>query len=258
MARGQRPVSLCNRLPVTLFALTLAFTQVARAQTCTEQKESPTQTVSAADLRIPRHAWKHFENARSASQRNQPAVFERETALALAAAPQFAEIYLLRAAHEVQAGHYEAAFANVSTARQIQPNLPWSGVLVAGALNQLHRYDEAAAELDRGRGDELGSWQEKFERARAEIGRRNTVAALHWSELAVAAAPVGCTDARLVRANALQLAGRSPDALRELETFLVEDRRQGQGTSHADVQAALDRTRLSAQQQQDRGLLAVN
>lgn len=240
------------RLAATLFCLVLPVTAIAQTQgqTCAVQSR-PRLSVSAADLRIPAKAWQHFERARTASENNQPDLFDREYAQALAADPSFAELHLLRAALQLRQGQYEAALRTVETARAIQPNLPWASIVVAGALTQLGHYDQALAELDRARGAEADSWQDKFEHARAEFGRRQPEAALHWSQLAVAAAPVGCTDARLLLANAYQLTGQTPQAIAQLETYLSEDRQQ---TRRPQIQAALARTRA---QQAEQELAAV-
>jgi tetratricopeptide (TPR) repeat protein len=218
------------------------FAACAHAQSCADALRRAsgsqfTQSVSAQNLQIPAKAWQHLEKARAASESNQPQVFARETERALAIAPQFAEIYLLRAAQQLRLGQNEAALENVAAARRIEPDLPWSHVIEAGALTQFRRYDEAVAELDRARGEEAASWQASFERARAETGRHDSAAALHWSELAVEAAPVGCTDVLLVRANAFQIAGRIPEAIHQLELYLELDRR---GVNDPQVLAALE------------------
>ncbi len=226
-------------LPAALLCLSLS---AASAQSCTSQPTPPppSHTVSAADLRIPSKAREHFVKARTASLNNQPERFEREAAAALAVYPGFAEIYLLRATRALRTGQYDAAVTAITTARQLQTQLPWSGTILASALTQLRRFDEAVAELDRLPDDEARSWQARFERARAETGRHNTPAALQWSELAVTAAPAGCNDVLIVRANALQLAGRWQDAIAQLQTYLARD---PQGTYHTQVQAALENTR---------------
>lgn len=247
---------VCLVLPVTALAQAQAQSQAqARTQTSPQScavQSRPRHSVSAADLHIPAKAWQHFERARTASENNQPDVFDREFAQALAADPSFAELYLLRAALELRRGQYDAALRTIETARALEPSLPWASIVVAGALTQLGHYDQALAELDRARGDEAGSWQDKFERARAELGRRHPEAALHWSQLAVTAAPAGCTDARLVLANAYQLSGQTPQAIAQLETYLAEDR---QHTRRPQVQAALERTRA---QQAEQELAAVH
>jgi tetratricopeptide (TPR) repeat protein len=225
-----------------LLCLCLSAATCAHAQSCADALRHAsgsqfTQSVSAQNLQIPAKAWQHLEKARAASESNQPEVFARETERALAIAPQFAEIYLLRAAQLLRLGQNEAALANVAAARRIEPDLPWSHVVEAGALTQLRRYDEAVAELVRARGEEAASWQAKFERARAETERHDSDAALHWSELAVEAAPVGCTDALLVRANAFNVAGRTLEAIQQLQLYLELDRR---GANHPQVLAALE------------------
>ena len=247
-----------SQTAAVLFCFSLSVASTAHSQSCSDRlrqaaNHQESHVVSAKLLQIPPKAWHHFKEARAAIERNQPEIAEREVAKALVVAPRFAEVYLLRATQQLHAGQYQAALETIAAARGIDPDLPWSGVLAAGAHNGLHHYNDAIAELERTRGGEADSWQLDYEQARAETGLRDSAAALHWSELAVASAPVGCTEARLVRANALQLAGRHSEVVTELENYLAEDR---QGTHHAEVLRALDRARqrsLAA----DRGLLAM-
>ena len=242
----------------TVSCLLLLSAPFGRAQGCAGHArdtvfQQQSHVVSARALLIPPKAWRFFENARSAVERGQPEIADRETARALALAPRFAEVYLLRAVEQLHAGRAEAAIENVAIARGIEADLPWSSVVVASALNQLRRYDQVLVELEHARGAEVLSWQFAYERARAETGRHNLAAALHWSELAVGAAPPGCTEARLVHANALHLAGRQTEVVAELEAYLAEDR---QGRQHAEVQHALQ----AAQQEisvSDGGLVAM-
>ena len=180
-----------------------------------------------------------------AIEKNQPELFERETAEALAVAPGFAQIYLLRAQRDLSLGHPELALDALVRARQIDADVPWSGVILAGTLNTLNRYREAAAELDRVPHQESEGWEAKYERARAETGLGNVEEALRWSELAVAVAPVGCTDARLLRANALNLAGQHLEAFGEWKMYLALDRR---GKHRAEVLKAIENAELASEQ----------
>ena len=218
---------------------------MARAQGCQAQLhqaavQSARATVSASALRIPPKAWDHFEKARRASETGHPEVLEREAALALVAAPDFTEVYILQAAMQVQTHQFETAIATVTKARQIQPEVLWSGIVLAGALTGLHRYDDAAGELARSHGAEAASWQWAFERTRAEIGRGNVRGALLYSELALSAAPAACTETHLLRANAFQIAGRGADAIPELEAYLTS---APQGPTRAEVLRVLESTR---------------
>ncbi|GAC1649378.1 MAG: hypothetical protein NVS9B15_08580 [Acidobacteriaceae bacterium] len=246
-----------THIALALFAIAYPMVPASHGQSCAQQMRQATASqtareISAADLQIPAKAWDHFEKARTASATNNPRTVQTEIAQALAIAPRFGEAYLLLAAQQVRDRQYNSALQTIAAARELQPNLGWASVIVASALNQLGRFDEAAAELNRARAEEGDTWQAKFERARAETGRRDIEAALHWSLLAVESAPIGCTDARVVRANALQLAGRRAEAVHELETYLQLDR---QGTSRAQVVAALDRIRRD-EAAQDKALLA--
>lgn len=261
MVRGQiRPMPSCPALRLALLSLSVSLSGPLLAQSCTQQMHQAgaahsALSVSVAEFRIPSAARKHFEKARAASEANRPDDFARESAAALAIHPHYAELYVLQAAEQVRVRQYDAALATLAEAHTFQSDIPWASIVAASALNELHRYSEAADTLNRAVADGHDTWQFAFERARAETGRRDPESALHWSELAVTAAPVGCTDALLIRANALQIAGRSADSVHTLELFLKLDRRGG---SHPQVLSALNSLRQSLDHQQspDQTLLA--
>lgn len=177
-------------------------------------------TVSVATLRIPQKAWKHFAKAKVAAERNLLAESDRETAKAIAIAPDFAAAYLLRASSEVKAHSFDAAIADVKEVRRIEPDLMWAGVVLAGAYNGLGRYEDSHHLLLGLHGSEAESWQVAHESARAAIGLNDVEGALHWSEIALNSAPDNFPDARLVRANAFILAHRWSEAQAQMELFL--------------------------------------
>jgi tetratricopeptide (TPR) repeat protein len=178
-------------------------------------------TVSVATLRVPEKAWRHFAKAKEAAEHNRLQESDRETAKALAIAPDFASAYLLRADSEVREHSFEAAIANVKEARRVEPNLMWAGVVLAGAYNGLRQYEDARQVLLHVHGAESESWQAAHERARAAIGLNDIEGALHWSEIALGVAPESFPDARLVRTNALMLAHRWNEAQRQIEVYLL-------------------------------------
>ncbi len=199
-------------------------------------------TVSVATLRIPEKAWKHFSKAKAAVEHNRLAESDRETEKAIALAPNFAEAYLLRADSEMQEHFYEAAIANVKEARRVEPNVMWSGVILAGAYNGLHRYVDARAVLSGLHGCEAETWQAAYEGARAATGLQETERALYLSALALDSAPESFTDARLVRTNALILARHWSDAQTQLEIYLQTKVPEGR---RAQVLTALDKVKRS-------------
>ena len=242
-------LSLRKSLPLLSF-LALALPSPASAQSCQDQLRAVAQrqskaTVSVAALQIPAKAWDHYAKARQAAETNNPALFDRETDLALKAAPHFADVYILRASTQVLARHYDAAIADIAQARLLDPDIPWSGIILTSALTGLGRYTDAVAESERIHTSDAGRWQWAFERTRAEIGRGNAPAALHFSELTLAAAPSGCAETHLLRANALQLADRKADAILEYQTYL--DIPGTPEPARAQVQLVLERTRKSLQ-----------
>jgi tetratricopeptide (TPR) repeat protein len=184
-----------------------------------------TTTVSVATLRVPPQAWRHFNKAKSAGERNRLEEFERETARALEIAPEFAAAHLLRADMLVRAKRFAEAVDEVAAARRSDPGVMWAAVIQAGAYNGLHRYWDALSALDtrpdaRG-GIESESWQAMYERARAEIGLGNVESGLRWSAKALEAAPESFPDVHLVRANALLVAQRSNEAQTQMEMYLA-------------------------------------
>lgn len=192
--------------------------------------------VSVEELQTPAKAWQHLELARRAIMRNDGDGVLRESGLALAVQPHLAQAYLLQSMWWMRNSRYEEARDAAAKAQAISPQLPWSGVLLAGALVELRRDAEALTVLDHIQTGEARSWQASYERARAALALGHVEDALHWSELAMETAPVGCTQTRLVRANALTLAGHRVEAMAEMRTYLQEDQ---QGARREQVALAL-------------------
>ena len=179
-------------------------------------------TISVAALKIPASAWKHFEKARSLALKHRPAESEKESAKALAIAPAFAAAHVLQASQQLALQNFAGAIANVDEARKSEPGAQWSGLILAGAYNSLHRYSEALEVILSLDGAEAECWQAKYEHARAAIGLGDVDEALKWSSVAFEAAPRDFADAILVRANALMLAQHWTDASDKLSAYLAK------------------------------------
>ncbi len=218
-------------------------TAAAVAQVSEHSARSTMAVVSVATLSVPGKAWKHFEKARTAARAARRAECLQEIDKALEIAPQFAEAYLLRADRAVVDRQFEAAIEDVLTAQRLEPTIAWSQVVLASAYNGLERFNDASLLLSNLQGKEADSWQAKYEMARAQVGRRDVEAALHWSEIALAAAPLDFADAHILRANALQIAHRWQEATAEMEAYLAS---RGPQTHRAEVLAAIEHTRLLA------------
>ena len=178
-------------------------------------------TISVATLKIPASAWKHFEKARSLALKHRAAESETESGKALAIAPTFAAAHILQASQQLALKDYAGAIANINQARKSEPEAQWSGLILAGAYNGLHRYAEAldlVLSLDP---SEAECWQAKYEHARAATGLGDVDEALKWSSAAWEAAPRDFTDAILMRANALMLAQHWIEASDKLYAYLA-------------------------------------
>jgi tetratricopeptide (TPR) repeat protein len=204
-------------------------------------------TVSVASLRIPQKAWAHFEKAKAAAERNRPAEAERESARALEIAPRFAEVYVFRATQQVRGHDFQAAIASAEAARQADPDATWASVVLAGAYNGMQRYDDALAALHAARPTEAETWQAKYEQARAEIGLRHVEEALRLSAEALDSAPETFADARLVRGNALLIAGRWGEAAAQMHLYLQSAAPQ---SHRAEVEQVLAQTEARMQRAQ--------
>jgi len=200
-----------------------------------------------ASLRIPQKAWAHFEKAKNAAERNRPAEAERESAKALEIAPRFAEVYLFRAMQQMRGHDFQAAMASAEAARQADPGGMWTNVVLAGAYNGMQRYVEARAALNTARQAEADTWQAKYEQARAEIGLGHVEEALRLSAEALDSAPETFADARLVRGNALLIAGRWGEAAAQMHLYLKSTAPQ---SHRAEVEQVLAQTEARMQRGQ--------
>ncbi len=215
----------------------LACGQVAPGEGHTYTYRGPA-TISVATLKIPPSAWKHFEKARSLAVKHRPAESEKESGKALAIAPTFAAAHILQASQQMALRDFTGAIANVDAARKSEPDAQWSGLILAGAYNSLHRYGDAMETILSLDGSEAECWQAKYEHARAAIGLGDLDEALKWSSEAWEAAPHDFTDAILMRANALMLAKHWAEASDKLYAYLA---RPGAQPHREEAQAALAR-----------------
>ncbi len=210
-------------------------------------------TVSVASLRVSPTARDHYEKARRAVLAHHDEVYQREIAKALAIAPDFAEAHLLVADQQLASGQYEAAIAHALEAARLDPQTPWAAILIASCYNGEKRYADAVLLLGNLPREGAESWQAKYELARAEIGRGHVEEALHWSRLALDAAPPGFADAHLTLANALQMAQRWDEARAQLELYLASP---GPLLHRAPVEIALRHLRLRAAQMEQGSVAA--
>jgi len=214
-----------------------AHGQVAPGEGHTYTYRGPA-TVSVATLKIPASAWKHFEKARSLAVKHRPEESERESEKALAIAPTFAAARILQASQQLALRDFTGAIANVDKARKSEPDAQWSGLILAGAYNSLHRYGDAMDVILSLDASEAECWQAKYEHARAAIGLGDLDEALRWSSDAWEAAPHDFADAILMRANALMLAKHWAEASDKLYAYLA---RPGAQLHREEAQAALAR-----------------
>jgi tetratricopeptide (TPR) repeat protein len=211
------------------------------------------QTVSVATLQVPQKAREHLERARQAVREGREDDYEREIAKALELDRTFAEAYLLRGAEEAKRRSYQAALTDSCLAERLDRGLVWARLLQASALNSLRQCDKAWDTLDKLEHSTAGQmWEMKFERARAAVGRGDAEGALRWSAETLAIVPLESLDSALVlRGDALNMAGRSKEAVNAWRDYLASPRKQ---VYREQVLAAIVRTEQMRQGQEIAGL----
>ena len=203
-------------------------------------------TVSVASLLVSEKAWTHLNKAVDADRAHRDQEAEQEIAKALEITPRFPQAYLLRGARKLAAKHFQEAIDDVLIARNIDPRAMWSATLLAGAENSLGRCHDASVALDLVYGPETDSWQFVFEKARSMVGLGDAQGALRWTAAALRTAPPAKLDVHLLRADAFNLAHRTPEAIGELETYLAsplpQDHRDTARTMLANFQQKASNT----------------
>jgi tetratricopeptide (TPR) repeat protein len=233
---------------LTIATVLLAATVRTPIQAQTLYTTPSQNTVSVAALRIPDKAWAHLSRAHDAAVARREPEFEAEVALALAIEPKFAEVYILRATHAADLGDYEKSLAYALEAQRIDPYVHWATLVRVSDCNALHRFTEARALLNSLPAADAPSWAVNYERTRTAIGLADAEAALRFSAIALQTVPESFRDnAHLLRANALQLSQRLPEAIAELQAYLDSPRPQ---PLRARVEQVLETTRRKLQQPQ--------
>ncbi len=184
-------------------------------------------TVSVATLQVPAKAREHFERARKALIAGKTDEYEREIANALEVDRNFAEAYVLRGSQEVVRRDFQAALTDSYMAERLDRGAVCAKTVQASALNGMRRFSDAWAVLQTMGRAEGETWEAKYERARAAVGMGSAEAALHWSAEAFEVVPVESLDsARVLRGDALQMAGRYREAAGVWREYLASPRAQ--------------------------------
>jgi tetratricopeptide (TPR) repeat protein len=232
-------------------ALWMGVVLVGMTGVATAQLE-PSRTVSVATLQVPPEARAHFERARQAAKAGRVDEYEREIAKTLELDRSFAEAYVLRGSQEVLQRQFEAALTDSYLAEKLDRGAACAKLVRASALNGMRRFAEALAVLD-GIDTALSqTWEAAYERTRAVVGVGDTAAALRWSAETLAGAPVEALDsARVLRGDALDMAGRYAEAAVMWREYLASPRKQ---RYRVEVLAALENSERLAATQEVAGL----
>jgi tetratricopeptide (TPR) repeat protein len=197
------------------------------------------QSVSVAQINVPKKAREEFSKAREALEKEKTDDGTRHLAKALSIYPNYADALTLRAVLSLNHKDPEAAIADLDQAIKNDPNLAMAYLVMGSALNMQGKFDEAIASLQRGETLAPDSWQAHFEMGKAYVGKEDYSNALGHLQRAQSLAPSEYPVIYLLQAQAHIGMKQYPDALAALQSYL---QKEPQGPNSAEAHKMLEKT----------------
>ena len=148
------------------------------------QSNENRDTVSVAEMLVPRKARSFFQKARGACARGKFDDAQKLLDRALQIDPHFAEALTLRGLIQLRANHIDAARQDLEQAIQNDPNYGPAYVALGAAYNAQAHYDDALRTLERETAISPTAWQGYVEIARALIAKGMYDQGLQFAEKA--------------------------------------------------------------------------
>jgi tetratricopeptide (TPR) repeat protein len=178
----------------------------------------PAYAVSLQQLRVPARARTHLRLAQVKLSRLNFAGAQKEIDQALQADSVYAAAFAMRAVLRLAARDFHGAIEDATRSLALDPGEADACVALATAYNSQKEFQQAEAAALRALGMRPDFWQGRLELAKAFYGQGRLIVALRELEELNKDFP----DAHLVRANILELFGRSEEAANEFSQFLRE------------------------------------
>ena len=148
------------------------------------QSNGDRQTVSVAEMLVPKKARSFYQKARGACARGNFDEAQELLDRALEIHPQFAEALTLRGLLQLKTNHIDQGRQNFEQAIQYDPNYGPAYVGLAAAYNAQAHYDDALRTLERETTISPTAWQGYLEMAKASIGKGMYDQGLQYAEKA--------------------------------------------------------------------------
>ena len=148
------------------------------------QSNGDRQTVSVAQMLVPKKARSFYHKARGACARGNFDDAQKLLDRALEIHPQFAEALTLRGLLQLKTNHIDQGRQNFEQAIQYDPNYGPAYVGLAVAYNAQAHYDDALRTLERETAISPTAWQGYLEMAKASIGKGMYDQGLQYAEKA--------------------------------------------------------------------------
>jgi tetratricopeptide (TPR) repeat protein len=185
-----------------------------------EEKAARAASVTVSQLSVPGKAQKVLRKAWDAMHKGQTDVARSEVAEALAIWPRYSDAIALSAILYLVDHKPDSASAAAEEAVSLDSANGMAYIVLAAARNSKGEYDEALRALESGLRFRPDAWQAYFERARAEIGKREFATALADANRAGELASRKTSAIHFLKAAALLNLSRTSDAVVELQAYL--------------------------------------
>jgi len=184
------------------------------------ERGSRAASVTVGELAVPSKAHKALQKALRAVRKHRRNDARAQVNNALAIWPGYSDALALSALLYLGDGQTDDAIAAAQTAVRSDATNGMAQIVLASAHTTKGEYDEALHALERGLRFRPDAWQGYVERARAEMGKGQFVAALADANRAAELAPANTTLIHFLKGTALLNLNRSLDAVAELQIYL--------------------------------------
>jgi|SRR5215469_4003908 len=185
-----------------------------------EEKAAHAASVTVSQLSVPGKAQKALRKAWEAVHKGRTDVARSEVAEALEIWPRYSDAVALSAILYLVDQKPDAASTAAEEAVSLDGTNGMAYIILAAARNSKGQYDEALRALESGLRFRPDAWQAYFERARAEVGRRDFTSALADANRAGELASSKTSAIHFLKAAALLNLNRTSDAVVELQAYL--------------------------------------
>jgi predicted Zn-dependent protease len=191
--------------------------------------------ISVVRLRVPGKAVGLYNRALDAFKKQKLEDAEKNVEKALKIYPSYPDALVLRGGIHLKLREWEAAERDFRASVNADPSFSSGYIVLADALNEEFRFDDALEVLQRADALAPGTWRVQYETSRALIGKHLYERALNVVEEALRARSAYDPLLRLAKAHALAALGKLPEAAKELRAYLSSRPENGEDAQARDL-----------------------